>query len=85
MTLCIELPDAIEASLRQQLADLNQAATEACLVEFYRQGRLTHCQLAEALGLDRYAVDGVLKRHGVVDEMSMEELKQQVAIFSENR
>ena len=85
MTLCIDLPDAIETSLRQQVADLNQAATEACLVEFYRQSQLTHCQLAEALGLDRYAVDGVLKRHGVADEMTMEELKQQVAIFSENR
>ena len=85
MTLCIELPQELEAVLRQQHSNLDQEAKEACLVEFYRQGRLTHFQLAQALELDRYSTDGVLKRHGVVDEMSIEELKQEVAIFAEQR
>jgi hypothetical protein len=85
MTLCIDLPHDIEASLRQRLSNLDEAAKEACLVEFYRQGQLTHFQLASALGLDRYATDGVLKSHGVADEMTIEELKQQIAIFSEER
>jgi hypothetical protein len=83
MTLCFDLPHEIETSLREQLTDLDLAAKEACLVEFYRQGQLTHFQLASALGLDRNATDGLLKRHGVLDEMSLDELKQQLAIFSE--
>jgi len=84
MTLTIELPQEIENSLRQQLSNLDQAAKEACLVEFYRQGQLTHYQLASALGLGRYETDGLLKRHGVEDNMSLEELKREIAVFGEN-
>ncbi|MEX2316153.1 MAG: UPF0175 family protein [Pirellulales bacterium] len=85
MTLCIDLPKDIEASLRQQLSNLDHAAKEACLIEFYRQGQLTHHQLATALELDRYATDGVLKRHNVGYELSPEELARQVAALSQNR
>jgi hypothetical protein len=84
MTLSIVIPDDIEVVLRQQLSDLDQAAKEACLVEFYRQGRLTHFQLASSLGLDGYSTDGVLKRHGVEDPMTLEELKREIAVFGEN-
>jgi hypothetical protein len=68
--------------LRQQLSDLDQAAKEACLVEFYRQRQLTHAQLASALGLDRYSTDGVLKRHGVSYDVSLDELARQVEVLS---
>ena len=78
MSLCIDLPEEIEATLRRQLSDLDGAAKEACLVEFYRQGQLTHFQLASALGLDRYSTDGVLKRHGVLHDLTIEELSRQV-------
>jgi hypothetical protein len=85
MTVCIELPLEVETLLRQRLSDLDQAAKEACLVEFYRQGQLTHAQLASALGLDRYSADGVLKRHGVMYEISPDELASQVAVLSKRR
>jgi hypothetical protein len=85
MTLCIDLPDDIETTLRQQLSNLDHAAKEACLIEFYRQGQLTHHQLATALGLDRYATDGVLKRHNVGYELSPEQLAQQVAVLAKRR
>lgn len=85
MSLCIELPPEIEVSLRGRLANLDQAAKEACLVEFYRQGQLTHRQLAESLGLDRYSTDGLLKRHGVGYDQSAEELAKQATMFSEGR
>jgi hypothetical protein len=82
VTLCIELPDDVEAALRQQLSNLDEAAKEACLIEFYRQGQLTHFQLATALGLDRYSTDGVLKRHGVGYDLTPEEIARQVAVLS---
>jgi Uncharacterised protein family (UPF0175) len=40
-------------------------AREAYLVELYRQDRITHHQLTQALGLSRLEGDGVLKRHKV--------------------
>jgi predicted HTH domain antitoxin len=83
MSVSIELPHDIEASLRTRFDDLDQSAKEACLVEFYRQGQLTHHQLATALGVDRYTTDGVLKRHGVCYEYSTDELKHQVEFLSE--
>ena len=83
MTLCIEIPSDVEAALRQQLSNLDEAAKEACLVEFYRQGHLSHYQLATSLGLDRYSTDGVLKRHGVMDDVTLDELKHQVDVLSD--
>jgi predicted HTH domain antitoxin len=85
MSLSIELPHDIETLLRTQVRDLDQSAKEACLVEFYRQGQITHHQLAAALGLDRNATDGVLKRHRVWYEYSADELRQQVDLLSIKR
>jgi predicted HTH domain antitoxin len=65
----IQLPELIEAQLRERLADLDQAAKEAALVEMYRQGHLTHHELAEALGLSRFETDGLLKRHNVTEDL----------------
>ncbi len=74
MAISIELPDEIEQELRQRVADLDQAAKEVLLVELYRQGKLTHHQLSRALGLSRYETDGVLKRHAVYEQTSLEEV-----------
>lgn len=82
MALCIDLPVEIEVSLRTQFGDLDQAAKEACLVEFYRQDRLPHVELATALGLDRYSTDGVLNRHGIGYDLSAEEIARQVTALS---
>jgi len=54
-------------------------AKEAFLVELYRRDRIAHHQLAEALGLDRYETDGVLKRHKVSPGVSSEEIRAQAA------
>lgn len=85
MSLSIDLPHDIEATLRQQLGNLDELAKEACLVELYRQGKLTHHQLANALGLDRYSADSVLKRHGVASEISSAVLERQIETLSTKR
>jgi len=54
MAIRIELPSAIEERLRADLGDLAVAGKEAMLVELYRQGRISHGELAESLGLSRY-------------------------------
>ncbi len=79
MTISFEIPPEIAQELRGDGADLGREAKEAFLVEIYRRDRIAHHQLAEALGLDRYEMDGVLKRHKVSPGVSAEEIRAQAA------
>jgi predicted HTH domain antitoxin len=75
MAVSFELPTDLEKNLRRELGNLDHAAKEAALVELYRQGRLTHYELSQALDLDRFETEGVLKRHHVTEDLpSSEEL-----------
>lgn len=73
MTIRFELPEAIGE--RAGGVDLGGKAREALLVELYREERISHRQLGEALGLEAYDTDGVLKRYGVGLGISLEELR----------
>ncbi len=77
MSISFEIPHDIEQQLRGNGTDLNGEAREAYLVDLYRQDRITHHQLAEALGLNRYETDGVLKRHQVPSGVTAEEMRAQ--------
>jgi predicted HTH domain antitoxin len=78
MSVCIELPTDLEASLRSQIENLEATAKESFLVDLYRQERITHHQLASALGIDRMSLEEVLQRHGVVEDLpSVSELRKQ--------
>ena len=80
MSITFELPAAIEQQLRGEWADFDAVAKESALVELYRQGNLTHRQLATALELDRFAVNALLKRHQVTEDLlSVEALTSQIA------
>ncbi len=80
MPITFRLPETVEQRLREEFADLDQAAKEAALVELYRQGKITHFELAQALGLSRCQADGFLKQHGVTgDLLTREEHGAQVA------
>jgi hypothetical protein len=79
MPVFFELPAQIERQLRGEWADFDTVAKEAALVELYRQAKLTHHQLATALGLDRLGTDELLKRHNVSEDLvSAEELASQL-------
>ena len=69
MAVTIELPHDIEENLRRIVGDLETAAKEAALVELYRQGRLSHQDLARALGTTRLEVETLLKNHGVIEDL----------------
>ncbi len=80
MAITFELPTEVERQLRERLSDLDRVAKESALVELYRQEKLSHHELATALGLGRLELDGVLKDHGVTeDSMTVEEFDDQVA------
>jgi hypothetical protein len=69
MAIRFEIPSNLERVLRKQLDDLDQIAKEFALVGFYRQGRITHLDLSEALGLDRFQTEDVLHRHHVTEDL----------------
>jgi predicted HTH domain antitoxin len=79
MRISFEIPGEIERELSTIRADLDDEAREAFLVELYRQDRISHHQLAEALGLSRLEAEGVLKRHKVSSGVTAEEMRAQAA------
>lgn len=76
MALIVELPPEMEERLRAESPDLESEAKEAMLIELYRQDRLSHFELSQALGLDRFETDGLLKKHKVTEDLpTLEELE----------
>ena len=74
MAVSFQLPSDLEQTLRHDLRDLDAVAKEALLVTLFRQRKLTHFELAKALGLDRFETEGVLHRHNVTEDLgSVEE------------
>jgi hypothetical protein len=82
MTITIHLPQSVEDSLRQALPDLDDQAKEIFLVSLYRNGKLTHHEFSTAMGVTRYEVDGILKRHHVTEDlMTPEEFAKEQAVL----
>lgn len=78
MTVSFEIPQDIEEQVRLSGVDVDDEVREAYLVELYRLDRITHCQFAEALGLNRFEADGVLKRHKVSSGPTLEDLRAEI-------
>jgi len=73
MVVNIQLPAELEQRLRQQSADLESEAKQAMLVELYRQDKLSHFELSQALGLERFETDALLKKHNVTEDLATDE------------
>ncbi|MGD0389050.1 MAG: UPF0175 family protein [Tepidisphaeraceae bacterium] len=81
MNVTIAIPDELERKLRAETPNLDATAKEAILVALYRQGRLTHKQFSQALGLDRWQTEAVLKKHNVTEDLpSIDEIREQVQV-----
>jgi predicted HTH domain antitoxin len=77
VTLNLHLPDDIVTQLAVGGRDLERAALEAFAVEEYRAKRITHAQVAQLLGLSRWAVDGLLKEHEVWLDYTVEDFRRE--------
>jgi hypothetical protein len=67
MAVTFQLPDDVERRLRSQSLDLDAEAREASVLELFRRGKLSHFELSQVLGLDRYETDAYLIRHKVYE------------------
>ncbi len=69
MALTIQLPAEIEQNLRNAVGNLDEVGKEAMLVELYRQERLNHYELSQALGLNRFETEDLLHKHNVTEDL----------------
>ncbi len=78
LTVKLELPEELEQALRAAPGNLDVEVRDAYVLELFRQGRLSHYELSQALGLDRFETDAYLKRHNVYEgSLTMEDLDEQ--------
>lgn len=85
MKISFEIPHDIEQQIKTNGLDVVGKAREAFLIELYREHKITHRQLGDALGLERYETDGMLKRYGVGLDLTVEEIKAEVGLLRDVR
>jgi hypothetical protein len=60
-TIEISVPDDLVKAIGGSASDLPRRAFEAMVSEAYRLGQISHAQVGEMLGLDRWQTDAFLK------------------------
>jgi hypothetical protein len=67
MAVTIDLPAEVECRFRAQTPDLAESLKEAAAIELFRRGVLSHFELSQMLGRDRFETDAYLKSHNIFD------------------
>ncbi len=67
LSVTLNLPADVERKLRTESANLDAEVSRAYALELFRQGRLSHFELSQVLGMDRFETDAFLKRHHVFE------------------
>jgi len=75
MTIRFEIPQEIEQQIRTDGVDLDRDAKEVYLMEQYRQAKITHRQLEEALDLSFHETERLLKQRGMGQDLDIEEFE----------
>jgi hypothetical protein len=75
MTIRFEIPQEIEQQIRTTGVDLDRDAKEVYLMEQYRQAKITHRQLEEALDLSFHEAEQLLKQRGLGQDLDIEEFE----------
>jgi predicted HTH domain antitoxin len=65
ISIPINLSPEVEEQLRAESGDLSSAVRESFAVNLFRRGILTHHEVGQELGLDRFETDALLKRNQV--------------------
>jgi predicted HTH domain antitoxin len=67
ISLAVELPPQVEERLRAESGDLSSPVRESFAINLFRRGILSHHELGQVLGLDRFETDALLKRNDVTE------------------
>jgi predicted HTH domain antitoxin len=83
MTISFQIPQNIEQHLHTEGADPNREAKEAYLIDLYRQERITHDDLSEALGLGFHQTQQLIKEHGAGDDFTLADFEAEQTVLRE--
>jgi predicted HTH domain antitoxin len=61
MSITLDLPADVERRLRKAIPNLDTEAREAVALDLFRKQIITHYELGQMLGLDRFQTDAFLK------------------------
>jgi hypothetical protein len=64
MSITLNFPADVEHRLRKSVPDLDAEAREAVALDLFRKEKITHYELGQLLGLDRFQTDAFLKARG---------------------
>lgn len=80
MEVTVQIPDDIAARIMNGGGELSRKLLESFALDEYKAGQLTEPELCRLLGYGtRYQMDGFLKAHGFLEDVSMEDIEQDVA------
>ena len=86
MTVVVEIPDHLAATLCEAWANLPRATLESLAVEGYRSGKLSAAEAGELLGhTSRWETEDFLSAHGVWPGTSAEDLRSDLAALDRLR
>jgi hypothetical protein len=74
-TIEIKIPEALARALGGEPSNLPQRTIEAATLQQYAAGKITHAQVGEILGLDRWQTDALLQKQNVFPPGFDEEFK----------
>jgi hypothetical protein len=75
MIISFEIPLEIEQQIRTNGVDLDRDAKEVYLMEQYRQAKISHRQLEEALDLSFHETEQLLKQRGMGQDVDIDEFE----------
>ena len=79
MNVTVQIPDDLAQRLGASGDDLSRRALEGFALEEYKVGHITKPELRRLLGLEtRYELDGFLKLHGVIADVTIEDLRRDI-------
>lgn len=77
MHVSLEIPEDLGRRLASDPGELPRAAMEALALEAIRSGKFTVAEARRFLGIaSRYEMDGFLKAHGVLLEVTLEDVRR---------
>lgn len=77
MDVHLEIPEELARRIAPDVSGLTRAALEAIALEGVRSGKLTASQARRLLGIQsRYEMDGFLKAHGVVLDLTLDDVRR---------
>src|SRR5439155_19048931 len=84
ITLTVNLLPEIEQQLQAESGDLSSAVRESFAINLFRRGILTHHEIGQVLGLDRFETDALLKRNDVTEySLTHEDIDADVSSLKE--